>query len=169
MIRTSRPVRPGSVSTTRRIRYSESMFFRRKRPRALNFEEHVRALRRAGFEVHAEPGGRVRVARGASAAVVEDAPGAAPRILVTGRLLRDDIARLVDGGFQKFWRTPDGHEAPTLAAHLGELHAFHEDLREALGLVSYYNTSLGTTNDWHLYDRVKKPGRLIRTAAPPQD
>jgi len=48
----------------------------------------------------------------------------------------------VDVGYQKFWRTSNGHEAPALAAHLAELHAFLEDLREALGLISLYNTSL---------------------------
>jgi hypothetical protein len=59
----------------------------------------------------------------------------------------------VDTGFQKFWRTPDGRDLPALAAHLRELHAFLEDLRETLGLTSLYNTALGTVNDLHLYDR----------------
>ena len=51
-------------------------------------------------------------------------------------------------------RTPSGVELPALATHLKELHAFDEDLREGLGLVSLYNVSLGTTTDEHLYDRV---------------
>ncbi len=76
---------------------------------------------------------------------------------MTGRFSGAEVARLVDGGFQKFWRTPAGKQAPALAEHLSELHSFLEDLREALGQVSYYHTSLGTTNDLHLYDRVSPP------------
>jgi hypothetical protein len=52
------------------------------------------------------------------------------------------MARLVDVGFQKFWRTPEGNDTPVLAEDLSQLHAFEEDLREALGLVSLYNTWL---------------------------
>jgi hypothetical protein len=70
------------------------------------------------------------------------------------------MARLVDVGFQKFWRTPEGNDTPVLAEDLSQLHAFEEDLRETLGLVSLYNTSLGTTNNLHLYDRVTPPSAL---------
>ena len=105
------------------------------------FQQRLGGLRAAGFETSAEPGGRVRVSRGASAALVEDSP-AGPRIVLTGWLRDDAMARLVDVGFQKFWRTPAGCDTPALAEHLDELHAFQEDLREALGLVSLYNTSL---------------------------
>ena len=41
------------------------------------------------------------------------------------------------------------------AEELRELHTFLEDLREGLGQDSLYNTSLGTTNQKHLYDRVR--------------
>lgn len=61
----------------------------------------------------------------------------------------------MDGGFQKFWRVGNARKAPALASQLRALHAFEEDLREALGLESLYNTSLGTTNDLHQYDRVE--------------
>jgi hypothetical protein len=129
------------------------MFFRRGRPRAPSFDEHVQALRAAGFDVRAGGDRRVCVARGASAAIIEAVAGA-PRIVLTGRLVGEEIARLVDTGFQKFWRTPDGRDIPALAEHLSELHALLEDLRETLGLASLYNTSLGTVNDLHLYDRL---------------
>ena len=36
-----------------------------------------------------------------------------------------------------------------------EIQAFHEDLREALGLESLYNESLGTVSNLYLYDRVE--------------
>jgi len=71
-----------------------------------------------------------------------------------GLLLGDEIAELVNAGYQMFLRTPSGREAPALAPHLKTLHAFDEDLREGLGLTSLYNLSLGTTSDAHMYDRV---------------
>jgi hypothetical protein len=61
----------------------------------------------------------------------------------------------VDGGFQKFWRVDGQRKAPALASQLKTLHEFEEDLRAALGLDSLYNTSLGTTNDLHHYDRLE--------------
>jgi hypothetical protein len=70
-----------------------------------------------------------------------------------GWVLGAEIAALVDGGYQKFWRA-GSRRVPALAQHLKELHDFEEDLREALGLESLYNTSLGTTNDLHVYDRL---------------
>lgn len=137
--------------------YNETMFFRRPRPRAPSFDEQLEILRSAGLDVRAEGEQRARVARGASAAVIEKAAGA-PRIALTGRLLGDELARLVDAGNQKFWRTPGGRQWPALAAHLSELHALLEDLRAALGLASFYNTALGTVNDLHLYDRGPSAG-----------
>ena len=135
----------------------EPMFRRRKRPVAASFDERLEALRQAGLETRTEAAGRVRVTRGELAATIEEAPGAAPRIVLTGRLLGGELARLVDGGFQKFWRTPEGRSVPALADQLEGLHGFEEDLREALGLASYYNTSLGSTNALHRYDRPAPP------------
>jgi len=136
-----------------RAAYNGHMLLRRPRPRMPSFEERLEALRAAGFQVHQEGSGRLRVSRGASAAIVEAAAGACPRIAVAGRLIEGEIARLVDAGFQKFWRNAGGRQWPALAAHLSELHALLEDVRECLGLISPYNTSLGTVNDLHVYDR----------------
>ena len=72
-----------------------------------------------------------------------------------GWVVNGETALLVDGGFQKFWRVGDQRKAPALAHELKTLHNFEEDLREALGLTSLYNTSLGTVNDVHMYDRVQ--------------
>jgi len=43
---------------------------------------------------------------------------------------------------------------PALASDLKRLQAFQEDLREALGIESLYNQSLGTVCDSHQYDRL---------------
>ena len=74
---------------------------------------------------------------------------------VAGMEMGGEIGALVDGGFQKFFRTPAGKNRPALADDLKALHEFEEDLREALGQESYYNQSLGTVSTLYLYDRVK--------------
>jgi hypothetical protein len=72
-----------------------------------------------------------------------------------GMLIGDEIGALVDGGYQKFFRTPSGKNKPALADELKALHNFEEDLREGLGEESLYNESLGTVSTFYLYDRVK--------------
>ena len=72
-----------------------------------------------------------------------------------GVLIGNEIGVLVDAGYRRSWLTPSGVKAAATAEHLRLLHDFTEDLREALGLISVYNTSLGTVNELHLYDRVK--------------
>jgi hypothetical protein len=125
------------------------MWFRKRQPKVTTFEERLEALRASGFETLPEPGGRVKVSRAGCAAILDSGP----RIERAGWLVGGEIAELVDGGYQKFWRA-GGRDVPALAEQLKALHEFEEDLREGLGLESYYNTSLGTTNDLHLYDRL---------------
>ena len=43
---------------------------------------------------------------------------------------------------------------PATADHLKALHSFSEELKEALGLPSLYNESLGTVSDSYYYDRI---------------
>lgn len=130
------------------------MFFRREKPHQWTFQERLDNVRKFGFTVDSEGAGKTRVSRHGCAAVVEDTAGDRPHVNKAGVLLGSEIAMLVNGGFQMFLRTPSGRVAPALAAQLKALHAFEEDLKEALGLVSLYNESLGTTSDQHLYDRV---------------
>jgi hypothetical protein len=125
------------------------MLFRRHQPKVLTFQERLEALRAAGFEIAPEPDGRVRATRDGCAARID----ASPRIECAGWLVGGEIAALIDGGYQKFWRTASS-SVPARAEQLKALHEFEEDLREGLGLESYYNTSLGTINDLHNYDRL---------------
>jgi hypothetical protein len=131
------------------------MFFRRERPTKLTFEDHVKQLREAGFQTVPQPGGHVQVVRNGMAAIIADGVERPKMIGRGGVLMGSEIARLVDGGFQKFFETPSGVRKPALAADLKEVHAFQEDLREALGLPSLYNESLGSVSNLYLYDRVK--------------
>ncbi len=74
---------------------------------------------------------------------------------VTARLLLNgEIARLLDRGYQKFFKTVK-LEIPATADHLRSLHEFSEELKEAMGATSLYNEALGTTSDVYQYDRVK--------------
>lgn len=130
------------------------MFFRREKPKVYTFQERIELLRQAGFQASAEPGGGTRVSRGGCAAVVKEGPKGAPEIAHAGVLVGSEIGALVDVGYQKVWQTPGKRREAAQAGHLKALHAFSEDLREALGLTSLYNEGLGTTNDVHLYDRV---------------
>ncbi len=127
----------------------ETMFFRRQQPKAMTFDDLLQAVRAENFEIERQADGRVKVSRGGCAAVVSDGP----RVERAGWVVGAEIAALVDGGYQKFWRAGN-RRMPALAQQLKALHDFEEDLREALGLESLYNTSLGTTNDLHVYDRL---------------
>lgn len=128
------------------------MFFKREKVHVASFNELTDVLKKQGFAVQSTKGG-MQVSRHGCAAVVEDKTP--PEISKPGLLLGTEIGVLVDAGYQKYWLTPSGAKAAATADHLRALHAFEEDLREGLGLISLYNESLGTTNELHLYDRVK--------------
>jgi len=131
------------------------MFFRRKRPSNPTFADRLENLRQAGFSVTPLDGGGVRVSRGKCAIDLKEEGGKIRSLGRAGVLMEGEIGALVDGGFQKFFRTPGGRHRPALAEDLAALHEFEEDVREALGQESYYNESLGTVSTFYLYDRVK--------------
>jgi hypothetical protein len=137
------------------------MFFRREKPHEVSFEERIGTLKKLGFDTQNVAGGRVRLARDGIAAVIADVPGKRPHIDKAGLIMGDEIGLLVNGGYQMFFVTPSGKRRPALATQLHALHAFEEDLRAALGLVSLYNEGLGTTSDLHLYDRLEDRDRGI--------
>lgn len=134
------------------------MFFRNAKPKVWTFDDRLASLTQAGFSVSRDSGGSAassaKVTRGGLGATVEDKGNGDVAIGKSGLLVGNEIAILVNGGYQMFLRTPSGKELPALATHLSGLHAFDEDLREALGLTSLYNVSLGTTSEAHMYDRV---------------
>jgi hypothetical protein len=130
------------------------MFFRRERPKEITFEDRLENLKQYNFSV-APSDGRYFVSRGPVGAVIENGPNG-PRVTErAGRIIGTEIGALVDGGFQKYFLTPTKRKIAATAQDLRDIHAFQEDLREGLGLVSLYNESLGTTSTRYLYDRVK--------------
>jgi hypothetical protein len=137
------------------------VFFRRRRQRQPTFQERLDRARGAGFNVAPPQSGRVRVSRDGIAAVAEEAGDSARLSERAGLAMGDEIAALVDGGFQKFFQTPSRKRKPALAAELKALHNFEEDLRAALGLVSLYNESLGTVSTFYAYDRLQDRDRGV--------
>lgn len=130
------------------------MFFRREKPKVITFEDRMQTLRELGFKTE-NVGSGTRVSRDGLAAVVRPGSGDAVEAEKGGLLLGDEIGHLTNAGYQMFFRTAKGQMVPARAPQLKALHAFNEDLREALGETSFYNQSLGTTSEAHLYDRVK--------------
>jgi hypothetical protein len=137
------------------------MFFRRQQRKEITFDQRMEALRKAGFTLTSAAGGRIMVTRDGCGVVLEDNRGT-PRVVGSAGIVMDGgIAKLVDGGFQKFFLAPDGRKKPALAPELKAVHEFQEDLRKVLGLISLYNESLGTVSTQYLYDRVKDRDRGV--------
>jgi hypothetical protein len=132
------------------------MFFRRPRLKEPTYEDRMDQIRRAGFTAEVLSGSRrVRVSRNGCAAILELPDGEVRVIEPAGIIMSGEIGALIDGGYQKFFETPSGKRKPALASDLRALHDFQEDLKEALGLTSLYNESLGTVSTYYQYDRVK--------------
>ncbi|MGH9608576.1 MAG: hypothetical protein ACRD34_02785 [Bryobacteraceae bacterium] len=132
------------------------MLFRRERPKILTFSERVDLLREAGFASETLPDGRVKITKNGIGAVIGDEGKNQLEIERAGVLLRSEIAVLLNRGFQMFLEAPSGHRIAATADHLKALHQFEDDVKDALGLINLYNTSLGTTSRRHMYDRVFK-------------
>ena len=131
------------------------MFFRHERPKVLSFEDHLARARAAGFTVQSAGSG-TRIERNGIACVARPGEGNVPNITErAGVVMGGEIGTLVDGGYQKFFLTPSGKRKPALAEELKAVQDFQEDLKEALGLTSLYNESLGTVSNKYLYDRVE--------------
>ncbi|MES2221130.1 MAG: hypothetical protein V4587_09215 [Acidobacteriota bacterium] len=121
------------------------------------FESALTYFRSHQFDVADTPGvaNQVQVRKYGCGAVLAKAPnGGAGYVVRPGCLIGGEISLLVDRGYQKFLRTGKIEVAAT-AAHLQALHAFDEELCEAIGTTDYYNLALGTVSDLYLYDRLK--------------
>jgi len=137
------------------------MFFRRERPKNPTFSDRQTQLRNFGINITNLNGGTVRAVRDGCAVDIAEREGRVKILERAGILMGSEIGRLVDGGFQKFFRTESGKTKPALADELKALHGFEEDLKEGLGQESYYNESLGTVSTFYLYDRVKDRDRGV--------
>jgi hypothetical protein len=130
------------------------MFFKRAVQQVTTFADRLSAAKGLGFACESTAGGYLVTRKGCSA-LVKEVEGGQAEIVEHGILVGKQVARLMHGGYQMFFVTPDGHKHAALAEHLKAVHAFKEDLTEALGATSLYNTALGSTCSGHIYDRVK--------------
>src|SRR5579871_5982932 len=137
------------------------MFFRRERPKNPTFQERLTQLQSRGFTVAQQSGGMVRVSRGICGVDLTERDSKVHIPDRAGIVMGGEIGLLVDGGFQKFFRTASGKTKPALADELKALHDFEEDLKESLGQESYYNEALGTVSTFYLYDRVQDRDRGV--------
>ncbi len=136
----------------------------RRRSRHPDFDQTLEQLRTQGFDVTAfagVPGGMLVTKHGAAAVLVA-CPGGAAFAVSPGLMVKGQVGRLLDRGYQKFIKTSQ-YEIPASAAQLLAIHAFSEELKQASGAISLYNESLGTTSDVYEYDRLQ--GREVEPAA----
>lgn len=138
-----------------------------RKSRNPNFDQTLELLRTHSFEVAPQAGvaDSVLVSKYGAAAVIAPA-GEAPAAFVErpGALIRGEVARLLDRGYQKFL-VISKYELPATAGQLEAIHRFSEELKQLTGAISLYNESLGTTSDVYQYDRLK--GRETVQAAHP--
>jgi hypothetical protein len=121
------------------------------------YDEAVAWLRDHGFDLIEAPGTQARVflkKYNCSAAIQKTEDGAVKIFAYPGYLIGSEISKLVNRGYQQFLKTAKT-EVPATADHLKALHQFAEELKEALGLPSLYNESLGTVSESYQYDRIK--------------
>jgi len=120
------------------------------------YDDALGWLREHGFDVLEAPGtaGRVFLKKyNVSAAIQKDGENAIKIFAYPGYLVGSEISKLVNKGYQQFLKTSKT-EVPATADHLKALHQFSEELKEALGLPSLYNESLGTVSEAYQYDRI---------------
>jgi hypothetical protein len=120
------------------------------------YEDALQWLREHGFDVLEAPGtaGRVFLKKYNVSAAIQKTPDDGVKIFAyPGYLVGSEISKLVNKGYQQFLKTSKT-EVPATADHLKALHCFAEELKEALGLPSLYNESLGTVSDSYQYDRI---------------
>jgi hypothetical protein len=143
-----------------------------RKSRTLNFEQMLDALRAHSFDVAPYKGvaGGTMVSKGGVGAVLVPGKtnerwesGGALLAVTPGVLIKGEISRLLDRGYQKFIQSAQ-YELPATAGQLHAIHDFTEELNLVTGALGLYNESLGTTSDLYEYDRLK--GREAEQPAP---
>ncbi len=134
------------------------------------FDQLLDALRVKSFDVASSSAasGALQVSKHGIAAILAPSgagkgEGSAAHLVETpGVLVKGEIARLLDRGYQKFIKTSQ-YELPATAAQLQAIHTFTEELNLVTGTMGLYNEALGTTSDLYQYDRLR--GRETPSAA----
>jgi len=118
----------------------------------------VESLSAKGFTVRSS-GGVARIEKYNCGAELRKEPnGDFHMTIIPSIMLQGQFTHLWDAGYQKFLLTHDGRKFPVRVSELGDLRRFNEELRDALGVPTYYNEALGSTCQYTVYDRLK--GRI---------
>lgn len=128
----------------------------KKEKPARSWDQAVDWLRGHGFDL-LEPQGvqnRIFLKKNNISAAIEKSGEAAKMFAYPGPLVNGEIAKLINRGYQQFFKTTKT-ELPATADRLTALHDFSEELKEAIGAPSLYNESLGTVSEDYQYDRIK--------------
>jgi len=131
-----------------------------------NFDQTLETLHAQSFDVAPFAGvaGGVLVSKyGAAAVLVAPKDAVAAFAVRPGVLVKGEVARLLDRGYQKFIQGSH-FELPASASQLQAIHRFSEELKLLTGAISLYNESLGTASDLYRYDSLK--GREAGKPAP---
>jgi hypothetical protein len=121
------------------------------------YEEALAWLRDHGFDVTDAPGtnSRVFLRKYNVSAAIQKTPEDGIKIFAyPGNLIGSEISKLINRGYQQFLKTSK-QEVPATAEQLKALQTFSEELKQALGLPSLYNESLGTVSEAYQYDRIE--------------
>ncbi len=131
------------------------------------YDDAVSWLREHGFDLLDAPGvqNRVFLKKYGCSAAVEKADSGVKIFAYPGYLIGGEIAKLVNRGYQQFFKTTK-NEVPATAEALKALHQFTEELKEGMGGISLYNESLGTVAEDYLYDRVAARDQAARPQRP---
>src|SRR5271167_4714329 len=103
----------------------------KKKRHQLDFEQTISQLKSHGFETEPYPqiAGAMLVTKHGAGAVLVAAPGAPAAFAVgPGIVVRGEVGRLLDRGYQKFIKTSQ-YEIPATATQLQAIHAFSEELK----------------------------------------
>jgi hypothetical protein len=124
-----------------------------------SFDQTLELLRAHGFDAVPYAGNTAGtlVSKDGVGAVLVPAPASADAAVAlavySGVLVKGEVSRLLDRGYQKFIKTSQ-YELPASASQLQAIHAFSEELKQLTGAIILYNQSLGTTSDVYRYDRL---------------
>jgi hypothetical protein len=118
-------------------------------------QAQVESLSTKGFTVRSS-GGVARIEKYDCGAELRKEPnGDFQMTIIPSIMMQGQFTHLWDAGYQKFLLTHDGRKFPVRVNQLGDLRRFNEELRDALGVPTYYNEALGSTCQYSVYDRLK--------------
>jgi hypothetical protein len=125
-----------------------------------SFDQVLDWLRNHGFQISSSGSATIVTKNGVSAQLAKNPkvakadPSDVQILDRPGIIVGGEVSRLIDRGYQKFLKTSKV-ERPATADDLKTLHAFNEEIREAIGATSLYNEALGSVSDRYVYDRVR--------------